>query len=61
MERTAQIEMNRTGWLGWLGTHWCRQFHTSVMWPIHGEYVCSACGIRHSVPWEPRDRAQAQA
>ncbi len=34
-----------------LGEMWCRLAHESVMWPIHGEYECRACGRRYAVPW----------
>jgi hypothetical protein len=57
MERT---EIQPPDWVNVLGTLWCRYFHTSVMWPIHGEYECRSCGRRHSVPWDARDKMTPQ-
>jgi hypothetical protein len=30
---------------------WCDLMHDSLMWPIHGQYQCRACGRRYMVPW----------
>ncbi len=30
-----------------LGTLWCSLAHQSVMWPVHGQYECRACGRRY--------------
>jgi len=57
MERT---EIQQTNWVNVLGTLWCRYFHTSVMWPIHGEYECRSCGRRHAVLWDARDKTTPQ-
>jgi hypothetical protein len=39
-----------------IARHWCRAFHTRVMWPIHGHYQCSQCQRIHPVCWEPGGR-----
>jgi hypothetical protein len=44
MERTIDMDVHQSDWVNLLGTLWCRQFHDSVMWPIHGEYECRSCG-----------------
>jgi hypothetical protein len=54
MERTVELDTHLNDWVDLLGAFWCRHFHDSVMWPIHGEYECRSCGRRHSVPWDPR-------
>ena len=33
------------------GRSWCELMHDTLMWPIHGQYQCGACGRRYSVPW----------
>jgi len=58
MERTVELDGRQRDWVNLLGTLWCRHFHDSVMWPIHGEYECRSCGRRHSVPWDPRNKIQ---
>jgi hypothetical protein len=58
MERTVELDGRQSDWVNLLGTLWCRHFHDSVMWPIHGEYECRSCGRRHSVPWDPRNKIQ---
>lgn len=58
MTRAVDREMPPADWADLLGTFWCKHFHASVMWPIHGEYECRSCGRRHSVPWDPRDKMQ---
>jgi len=60
MERKVELEVQPTGWVGMIGRFWCRQFHRSVMWPIHGEYKCSACGRRYCVPWDVRNSIPAR-
>jgi hypothetical protein len=30
---------------------WCEVMHDSVMWPIHAQYKCRACGRRRAVSW----------
>ena len=55
MERTVELDTHLSDWVDLLGVFWCRHFHDSVMWPIHGEYECRSCGRRHSVPWDPRN------
>jgi hypothetical protein len=60
MQQTVQIGMPPDGWVNSLGTFWCKHFHASVMWPIHGQYECRSCGRRHSVPWDPRDEMPAR-
>lgn len=30
-----------------MGRLWCAVMHESVMWPVHGEYQCRACGRRY--------------
>ena len=34
---------------------WCKVIHNSLMWPIHGQYECRACGRRHSISWAAYD------
>jgi len=43
------------------GRSWCGLMHDSPMWPIHGQYQCSACGRRYSVPWAGDSYAPAPA
>ena len=31
---------------------WCRSFHDSITWPIHGHYTCATCHRQISVAWE---------
>jgi hypothetical protein len=31
---------------------WCKFAHSSVMWPIHGQYRCRKCLRLYPVPWE---------
>ena len=38
-----------------LGRLWCKFAHTSVMWPIHGQYRCRTCLRLYPVPWEPHE------
>lgn len=60
MERTIELDVHQNDWVNLLGTVWCRHFHDSVMWPIHGEYECRSCGRRFTVPWDPRNKIQEQ-
>jgi hypothetical protein len=60
MERTVRLEIYSTGWVDLLGRFWCKHFHTSVMWPIHGVYECGECGRHYSVPWDVRNPMQAR-
>lgn len=30
-----------------IGAIWCNLAHKSVMWPVHGQYQCRACGRRY--------------
>jgi len=34
-----------------VGAWWCRLQHTSLLWPIDGEYTCATCGRHYPVPW----------
>jgi hypothetical protein len=42
--------------LDWLERGWCRAMHPDPMWPIHGHYVCPACGRVYPVPWQEGDQ-----
>ena len=44
-----------------MGQAWCRTMHKQTRWPIHGEYECSVCFRRYSVPWEPKNTTQPAA
>ena len=35
-----------------IGLLWCRFFHKTPMWPIHGKYICSSCLRETPVSWE---------
>jgi len=35
-----------------LRAEWCRQFHNSISWPVHGYYTCKTCHHAIRVPWE---------
>jgi hypothetical protein len=37
-----------------IGRWWCRMFHGTPMWPIHGQYICPRCQRSHTVDWEVR-------
>lgn len=39
------------GYFRYLAAIWCRSTHNSIMWPIHGEYMCRICSCRRLVPW----------
>jgi len=58
MNRVIELDVNQSDWVGLVGTVWCRHFHNSVMWPIHGEYECRSCGRRFTVPWDARNKLQ---
>jgi hypothetical protein len=60
MEQTTQIDLHPAGWAGLLGTFWCRHFHASVMWPIHGQYRCRECYRLYSVPWQRGEHMHTQ-
>jgi hypothetical protein len=34
---------------------WCRAMHPDPRWPIHGHYICPACGRVYPVPWQEGD------
>jgi hypothetical protein len=60
MERKLQLEMRWSSWVDLLGRFWCRHFHRSLTWPIHGKYECSTCGRAYSVPWDARNPIHAR-
>jgi hypothetical protein len=39
---------------------WCRLMHTAPMWPLHGQYECRTCGLRHRVCWEQPQPSESQ-
>ena len=43
--------------IDYISSVWCALFHSDVMWPIHGHYVCRQCLRQFPIPWEPQRRA----
>jgi hypothetical protein len=61
MEQVVRTDLHPTGWADLLGIFWCKHFHASVMWPIHGRYKCRVCFRLYSVPWHQGNQIDARS
>jgi hypothetical protein len=46
-----EVMIQAQDWAAKLRAWWCVLMHESAMWPIHGDYRCRTCGLRHPIPW----------